>query len=457
MPELMAVQEEALRQSRGRPGFGFFLEQGLGKTGTGLTEFHQYKQSDLVDGMGIVCPNSLKQNWADEARDVWGLPYKVGIWPKNDPRKEDLDIFIMNYEALISSGYAAMEYFIQTRRVYFGADESTRIKTHSSQSTKKALLLARYAPFRRIFTGTPMTETVMDLWPQLRFIGELSGVNPYAFRNHYGIMGGYMGKQVVGHRNDEQLQDLLRSCGFRALKKDWLKDLPEKMPTVIHDVGMTPEQKIVYDEMKEDFFTLVNRNEISASQVINQMEKLAQIGRGFIYDDQRRAVELVSPANNPAVKETINILSQTTGKTIIVTVHKYCTKMLKELIPGAAVMASEVDMKSWGLTLDGEKHRFNHDDSCRNVIMQESVGAFGHTMLGSGTGVNRCATTIFFENAYSLLQRLQMEDRNHRKGQDKGIDYHDISANPIDRRVVKALDKKLDVVKAIVDAVRKAV
>lgn len=450
---LFEVQIEARNRAKGRMGYAYFLEQGLGKTGIALTEFKDLVKADKVDILFVVCPNSLKSTWEDEVA-IW-TEYEAKMWPTFDPRKstEKLLVFIMNYEALISQGFEAALKFVQSGRAMVVLDESHRIKSHAAQTTKKALLLAKYAAVRRVMSGTPMTQNVMDLWPQLRLIGELDGVNPYAFRNHYAVLGGYMGKQIVGFKNEQELHRLLDSCSFRALKKDWLKDLPEKMPPVTRDVQLTPEQKMVYDEMKEDFFTLVNRQEISADQVITQMERLSQIGRGFLYDDNHKAIELVKPENNPCVKELLAILEQTPGKVIIFTVHQYVTDMLRQVLPEAAFIISEKHMKPLNTTAEDQKARFNTDRKCRHIICQVSVGSMGHTLLG-GPGVDRCSTTIFFENSYKLVDRKQAEDRNHRIGQDRGVNYFDIAASPIDRKVIKALQRKEEVVKVIVDAVR---
>lgn len=452
--ELFAVQQEARNRAKDRPGYGYLLEQGLGKTGLTLTEFHDLHSAKKVDSLVVVCPNSLKNNWDDEVKK-WLPVATVGIWPNFDPRKHDTnpDVFIINYEAIISSGFDAAMKFLQRRRCMVALDESTRIKSHTAQTTKKALLIAKYAPVRRILTGTPMVQNVMDLWAQLRFIGELEGVNPYAFRNHFAVLGGYMGKQVVGFKNEKELHDLLDACCFRAKKQDWLKDLPEKLPPVTRDVQMTEEQQIVYKEMKDEFYTLVQKNEITADQAITQMERLSQISRGFLYDENGKALELVKPENNPCVKELLTIIEQSHGKVIIFTVHRYATNLLRGILPNAAILVKEEELTKAGTTVEAQRERFNKDKKCREIICQLSVGSHGHTLLG-GPGDDRCATTIFFENSYSLEKRLQAEDRNHRIGQDRGVSYFDIAACPMDRKVIKALQYKQNVVAAIIDAVK---
>jgi len=446
---LLAVQHAALKKSGLRPGFAHFMEQGLGKTLVTLVEFNHLKKQNKVDCLIIVCPNSLKSNWKNEIRD-WKFDYNVGLWPNHDPRKEPFrEVFVINYEATIAGGGFAVEEYLYNHRCMLVYDESSKIKSHAAKISKKAILFSKYAAYCRILSGTPMSQSVMDLWPQLRFIGELSGVNPYAFRNKYAVMGGYMGKQITGFKNEEELHKLLDSCSFRAKKHDWLDTLPDKLPPVTRDIVMTNEQKIVYKEMRDNFVAQINGIGISSPQVITQMERLSQICRGFIYDEEGKAVELVPPSKNPAIKVLDEVLEQTVGKVIVVTVHKYITETLITLYDDCAYIKGDMTIEE----VDEQKRKFNNDPLCRKIICQTSAAAYGHTLLG-GTGDDRCSTTVFFENQYSLEKRQQMEDRNHRIGQDKGVLCIDFISSETDRRAIRALQKKENVVKIIVDAVR---
>lgn len=430
------------------------MEQGLGKTGTAITEFKDEYEAKRVDLMLVICPNSLKKNWIDEAA-IWIPDLKAAMWPNLDVRKskEVPHMYVMNYEAIMGQGFEVASKFFRSGRVMLVFDESHRVKNPSAQTTKRAILLSKSAVTTRIMTGTPMGQNVMDLWPQLRLIGEQDGVNQFAFRNYYAVMGGYMGKEVTGFKNEKELQAILDNCSFRALKKDWLKGLPEKLPPVTRDVQMTPEQNMTYMEMKEDFYTMVQSREVSADQVINQMEKLSQIGRGFLYDENGKIIELVKPELNPCWKELQALREATTGKLLIFTVHKYASDMLRKLMPEAAFIFAEKYMKELETTADEQKAKFNNDKNCRDCILQLSVGSLGHTLLGQ-PGDDRCHTTVFYENSYKLIDRKQAEDRNHRIGQDFGVSYFDIAATPIDRKVIRALQRKEDIVKAIVDAVK---
>ncbi len=75
------VQTKAIEKAEGRRGYAWFMEMGLGKTATAYAEFINLMEADLVDVMVIICPQSLKAVWANEAKE-WGVQFDVSIWPK---------------------------------------------------------------------------------------------------------------------------------------------------------------------------------------------------------------------------------------------------------------------------------------------------------------------------------------------------------------------------------------
>ena len=66
MSDLAPVQLEAIVRANGRRGFAYFMEMGLGKTLTVLTEFRVLRMCGEVDRLVVICPNSFKSGWADE-------------------------------------------------------------------------------------------------------------------------------------------------------------------------------------------------------------------------------------------------------------------------------------------------------------------------------------------------------------------------------------------------------
>jgi hypothetical protein len=86
-------------------------------------------------------------------------------------------------------------------------------------------------------------------------------------------------------------------------------------------------------------------------------------------------------------------------------------------------------------------------------VVQSATGSEGLTLLG-GPGDDRCASSIFYENSYALGTRIQAEGRNHRYGQDKPVTYFDLTCSPIDRAIIKALQKKTDLIRSVMGAIR---
>ena len=79
----------------------------------------------------------------------------------------------------------------------------------------------------------------------------------------------------------------------------------------------------------------------------------------------------------------------------------------------------------------------------------------GHTLLG-GEGDDRCTRMIFYENNFSLRDRLQMRDRNHRGTQDQPCTYFDLITSKIEEKVIGALSAKKTMADTIDDLVRYA-
>ena len=78
-------------------------------------------------------------------------------------------------------------------------------------------------------TGTPLMNSPLDLYVPMKWLG-YENHNFYAFKNHYCIMGGFGGYQVMGYRYLDQLKAEFEDVTLRRLKKNVL-DLPEKIYT----------------------------------------------------------------------------------------------------------------------------------------------------------------------------------------------------------------------------------
>ena len=465
MSPLDPVQIAALDFARGKTGVGWFLEQGLGKTLLALSEFHALVLQNKVDRMIVICPNSFKLGWAEEITKH-GFDFDVHVFrsAKRDDATEfckrthtDMHNFyhppvmILNYEAVrIKTVLAGLTKWASRGRTYLVIDESIQIKSNKSAQTKAIHSLALWSPFThepmhiryvRILTGRPQTQGPQDLWGQLRAIGLYPGKNYYAFRGDYCVMGGWQNKEVTAAKNQEHLAKTMAPVVFQAKKKDWLPSLPRKDAT-IRDYAMSGEQKRQYISMEEEFLLEIENGVVTVDVAIAKYAKLAQIQTGFIYDEFGVAHELVDPSENPRINLLLQILSEeVNGKAVVVYRHR---AMLSVLIRALA----EYD-PAWikgGMKpdeIEEQKSRFNDDPHCRIILAQCDASKYGHTLLAGPAEEDRCRTMIFFENSYSADTRDQIEDRIHRRGQTgEYVLYIDLSGSDLDRRIVRALQRK---------------
>ena len=447
----MSVQVAASETGHEADRYGYFLEMGLGKSALALNDF----ASSGLEYLLIICPNSVKETWGEQI-DRWiGNRDNLSIWGSKayDHKKKWL---VINYEAAIAiNGNAAISQFIRRGKFFLIVDESHRIKNPTAATSKAIRSLAQLATKVRLLSGTPMTNSVMDLYPQSIALGEFKGMTSFQFRARYARMGGYLGKQVVGINpdNEAELRRRIASVSFRARKKDWL-DLPPELYSV-RNFEMTKEQLKVYREMQTEFITMIGEEEIEANMVISQRMKMQQISRGFLLKDGAVHHLFDDPEKNPAIRTTLETIDDASGKVIVFTVHRASYEALEPLVAdtwGAAHLIGGMKVEE----VNEQKRRFNEDPDCKVMIAQIAAGSEGHTLLGdTSSEATRCGTTIFYENSYNLKDRKQGESRNHRMGQTGSVLYIDLNGSSMDGDIIKALQVKGDLVAAIVDGIKK--
>ena len=474
MSSLDPVQVAALDFAMGKQGVGFFLEQGLGKTLIALAEFSFLHSRRLCDRMIVICPNTFKAGWVDEI-EKHGFRFAVHVWRSNkkiaaaewlNKEHSSPPVLIINYEAARMPGVLrALVIWASRGEAYLAVDESIQIKSNKSAQTKAVHKLAVWSPYHgepvvcryiRLLTGRPQTQGPQDLWGQLRAIGLYPRLNFYAFRGQYCVMGGYLNKEVLRAKNTEELAAQMAPVVFQAKKADWLPLLPRKDFT-IRDYKMSDEQQRQYNQMERQFLLEIEKGVVTVEIAIAKYAKLAQIQCGFIYDEDRIVHELVKPEDNPRLNLLLQLLvEEVAGKVCVVYRHR---AMLPFLIK--ALIAWDPAWIKGGMTPDEtaeQKARFNADSQCRIILLQCDAAKYGHTLLGGERPADKCRTMIFFENSYSADTRDQIEDRIHRRGQTgEYVLYLDLSGSDLDRRIVKALQRKDELYRSVFKNLRQSV
>lgn len=447
-----AVQAEGMRRAKGHKKFGQWLEQGLGKTALDLNEFIE---SDDTDIQIVICPNSFVGDWV-LAPNEWGVPWVPSGLRRRDPFPADgqeYGLYAINYELARDKQFnRKLQKFMERRRCKLTIDESTAVKNPGTNTFKALIELAKRAVMVRELNGTPLTQNVFDYYGQLRMLGRLQGMEPTVFKNRFAEKGGFMGKAIVGTRNEEELGRILDEATFRALKKDWRKDLPPKIYVPVH-LEMSNRQRQHYALMMEEFYTIVEDREITADMVMTQMGKLRQISSCLLMDDGEYWF-FEEPKNNPKLKATLDIIATSPGKVIVSHFYKASGEMVFKAMDDAGLRPARIKGGMKPEAILEEKRRFNGDPDCRVLVGQQDATGRGHTLIGSGLGKDRCSTMVFFENDFSYYWRSQMEDRNYGRDEaDLGCTVYDLITSPMDAKGVQILTNKKDLATMMDDIV----
>jgi len=331
----------------------------------------------------------------------------------------------------------------------FVLDESTCIKNPRAAQTKAVIKIAHLCNFRRILTGTPITQGPLDIFAQSQMLSRTA--LPYtsytAFKAKFAIeeimyAQGRAFRSITGYRNLDELTTLMGKYSVRILKKDCL-DLPDKLYQKIV-VKMASGQQKLYDQMKDECLALIDGNLITATNVLTKIIRLQQVCCGFIKDDEGDILQ-VDDGKLIVLMQTLEAIE---GKVVIFCNFKHnvyrIIHELKEKYGHGCVVDYTGDTKD----------RIEH---IRMFQEEPEVKYFVCTSAAEkGVTLHSASTMIYYSNNYKLESRLQSEDRIHRIGQPETCNYIDlIMKDTIDEGVLKALTKKEHVAKMVLDDLKK--
>ena len=456
-------QREQFERSKDLPGFAYWWEMGCAKTAPTIwTAAHLFLEKK-IDCLLVLAPNSVHSNWSLEEipehmpAHVMEQTRTMTWYSKKAKNKatqaelaellqhEGLAVLVASYDAIKTElGGKAIKALLEKRKCFYVLDESGRIKTPGSKLTKRVSASAKYATFHRVLTGTPVDNSPMDVYTQVRFIRpdvwlDMGIRNFSQFRQRFGIWeqrksatGGRF-EALVRYRDLPLLKKICAEVGDRKLKSEVL-DLPEKIYTR-RTFDLNPEQRRIYDKLEKDYHAdLKGGSEVTADLAIVRMLRMQQITSGYVGDDED---ELVMLGDNVRMKCLRDVLEDVTGPCII------WAKFSPE-IDAIRAMLGETDAVYFdGRTSDEDKERakvrFQKEGSARFFVAKASAA-------GRGLTLHRAKTVIYASTSFKLEERLQSEDRAHRAGMsNEPVTYIDlIAANSIDSYIIRALRKKRD-------------
>lgn len=452
----MEHQTSAMRKAWNKTEFALFMEMGTGKTFTTIALAGHRYNNHQINAVLVIVPTPIKPVWEWEVEKMSPVPAVTHVHESggnkgtelftNTPQPDKLKYLVIGVEAL-SQGKAhdlALD-FVKKHEALVVVDESSRIKNADAARTKKTIRCGDSAEYRMILTGTPITQGLIDLFGQFRFLGQhIIGLKSFfVFRNMYCVMGGFQGKKVLGYQREDELMDKIAPYVYQVKKEECL-DLPDKVYQKI-TVLPTKEQLAAMKDLKDFFETEQNGDVLTVSTVLDRMTRFQQIlGGNFPFADGDGGFD-VKPiqGKNPKLDAMLESIEDLPVDAKVIIWARFrpeidqISKRLRELYGDGSVIEYHGGIPEQERKASIPRFQDRGNESRFFVANQQTAGM--------GITITVATYAYYYSNTFSLEQRMQSEDRNHRKGQTNKCTYIDIWCKAdADLMIGKALDSKMD-------------
>lgn len=400
-------------------------DMGLGKTLQVLyfIDWHSQRYPNHKPYL-IVAPISLLENWELEYHSFFPTsPMKITrLTSKDVPRTFDkaaieamqkMDIVLTNYDSLRISqlNFCAVEFDVVV------LDEAQNIKTPGTLKTNAAKALK--GKFKIAMTGTPVENTLVDLWSIMDFAvpGLLGNAKEFAKRYQSPLKNEDADIKAMGN----ELHQCLGIYFMRRMKSDVAKELPEKHE-IKRSVEMPMVQRKAYKKIISNYTLGIQP---SMLQTIYGIRTVSE--HPYLYDGtliSRKTDELTeTSARLQATLDFLDNIKHLSEKVIIFVERKESQRMLQRLVHERYGIIAKIingDTPTTRTMRNGNQSRQSAIDEFQdvngfNVIIMSPIAA------GMGLNITGANHVIHFSRHWNPAKESQATDRAYRIGQTKNV------------------------------------
>lgn len=286
-------QEEAFRFAMARPACMLDMDMGTGKTRVAIDVAMERPDVDLVL---VVCPKSVIPVWRHNLMKF----HPGGGWTCIDDLKGTVTAKSEKLEQLGTrppegTVFVVMNYDIVWRhpmdkvvsKMGFDMvilDESHRAKAAGTKVSRFLAGVGKKTKYRMCLSGTPMSNSPLDLYGQYRFLDpSIFGTSYSDFRGEYAIMNNAVPPFVIGFKNQHLLlgkfQSIAYTCKMTDIR-DQLK-LPDELPPVTRPVSLPSKDLRIAKVLAKQFIAECEQGVITVHNVLHKVLRLQQMTSGF--------------------------------------------------------------------------------------------------------------------------------------------------------------------------------
>ena len=382
----------------------------------------------------IVLPTSLLHNWKNE-KEKFAPELSMFFYSGNKRIRSKEICKIFDQYDLVLTTYGVMrndiEFLTQYKFECIVLDESQYIKNTSSQVYQSVCELKARHFF--VMTGTPIENSLNDLWAQLNFVNRgMLGSLSY-FKNHFV-------QPIVNQQNEaleKRLQQIIKPFILRRTKNEVAQDLPPVIEQTVY-CEMSEEQEKIYVSEKSAVRNALleqisqsglEKNTILAISALLRLRQLAN-HPSMVFDDYQGA--------SAKIEEVVSRIESLRAEHHKVLIFSSFVKLLR--LVETRLLQSDIDYAM----LTGETQ--NREEVIRRFQENPDVGCFLISLKAGGVGLNLTAADYVFilDPWWNPASELQAINRAHRIGQDKTVMvYRFISVETIEEKIQNLQSEKM--------------
>lgn len=416
-------------------------DMGLGKTLQAIIAITQSKIDNPDSISIIVCPTSLVYNWKEEFAK-FNPKLRILVVDGNPIYRKKLLNDLKKYDIIITS-YTLLqkdiEFYKTIHFCYAILDEAQHIKNRSTRNAQSVKMI--HASHRLILTGTPIENSLEELWSLFDFLmpGLLSSYDRFVEK--------YIRQPVQqGGKHLEPLRKKVSPFILRRMKKDVLQDLPPVSEIVYH-CHLSDVQQELYRSYattaREELSQLVNKEGFDRVQihVLATLTRLKQICCHPAIFAKDKA-EIGDSAKYEMLMELLQTLMDGKHKTVIFSQYTRMLNIMREDFQKRGIKFEYLDGSSKNRLSIVKK--FNEDENTPVFLVSLKAGGSGLNLVGADT-------VIHYDMWWNPAVENQATDRVHRLGQKNSVSsYKLITLNTIEEKIQELHKRKKTLVKEVV-------
>lgn len=416
-----------------------FNEQGTGKTASAIWAADYLMTLGIVRRVLVVCPLSIIQSAWQADLFKFAVHRHVDIaYGSRHKRKEIIngtaDFVIINFDGIeiVEQDIKANDFDLII------IDECSAYKSVQTNRWKSMKRLVGPDTWLWLMTGTPAAQSPLDAYgiaklcvpdqaPQ--FYGRYRDMVMYNVSRFT-----WMPKPDAQEKVFSMLQPAIR------FTKDQCLDLPE-VTDVFREAPLTPQQKKYYEELKRTMSMTAGTEKITTVNAAVNINKLLQLSGGAVYTNDKDVIEFDVSNRLSVIKEVIDEASH---KVLIFVPFTHTIKLLTDYLTKHSITNEVIDGSVSVSKRTEIFKQFQENPNPTVLVIQPQAAAHGVTLTAANV-------VIWYSPVTSVETYLQANARVHRKGQVNPVTVVHIEGSPVERRLYKMLQTKLDTHTKLID------